>query len=49
MLLTWKSLAPAGFAVSFGLLLFSLPAFAQTTTIEGTVKDPDGKPWWAPW
>ncbi len=40
----WKSLALAGFAVSFGLLLFSLPAFAQTTAIEGVVKDPDGKP-----
>lgn len=44
MSFTWKSLAPAGFAVSFSLLLFSLPAFAQTTTIEGVVKDPDGKP-----
>lgn len=44
MSLTWKSLAPAGLAVSFSLLLFSLPAFAQTTTIEGVVKDPDGKP-----
>jgi Tfp pilus assembly protein PilF len=44
MSLKWKSLAPAAFAVSFGLLLFSLPAFGQTTTIEGVVKDPDGKP-----
>src|SRR5579863_5731332 len=44
MSLKWKSLAPAGLAVSFGLLLFSLPAFSQTTTIEGIVKDPDGKP-----
>ena len=44
MSLKWKSLVPAGFAVSFGLLLFSLPAFGQTTTIEGVVKDPDGKP-----
>ncbi|HTA45123.1 MAG TPA: carboxypeptidase regulatory-like domain-containing protein [Bryobacteraceae bacterium] len=44
MSLKWKSLAPASLAVSFSLLLFSLPAFAQTTTIEGIVKDPDGKP-----
>jgi tetratricopeptide (TPR) repeat protein len=44
MSLKWKSLVPAGFAVSFGLLLFSLPVFGQTTTIEGIVKDPDGKP-----
>jgi Flp pilus assembly protein TadD len=44
MSLKWKSLAPAAFAVSFGLLLFSLPAFGQTTTIEGVVKDPEGKP-----
>src|SRR5277367_551359 len=34
----------AGIAVSFSLLLLSVPAFAQTTTIEGIVKDPDGKP-----
>ena len=40
----WKSLVPAGFAVSFGLLLFSLPAFGQTTTIEGVVKGTDGQP-----
>lgn len=40
---SWKSLAPAGL-IGFGLLLFSLPAFSQTTTIEGIVKDPDGKP-----
>ncbi len=44
MSLKWKSLVPAGFAVSFGLFLFSLPAFGQTTAIEGVVKDPDGKP-----
>jgi tetratricopeptide (TPR) repeat protein len=44
MSLKWKSLVPAGFAVSFGLILFSLPAFGQTTAIEGIVKDPDGKP-----
>lgn len=44
MFLRWKSLVPAGFAVSFGLLLFSLPAFGQTTSIEGIVKDTDGKP-----
>jgi len=35
-----KSLALSGFA----LLFLSLPAFSQTSTIEGTVKDPDGKP-----
>jgi Tfp pilus assembly protein PilF len=40
----WKSLAPAGIAVSFCLLLLSAPAFAQTTIIEGIVKDPAGKP-----
>lgn len=40
----WKSLVPAGFAVSFGLLLSSLPAFGQTTIMEGIVKDPEGKP-----
>lgn len=44
MSFTWKSLAPAGFAASFCLLLFSLPAAAQTTTIEGVVKGPDGMP-----
>ena len=44
MSLKWKSLVPASFAVSFGLILFSLPAFGQTTAIEGVVKDPDGKP-----
>jgi tetratricopeptide (TPR) repeat protein len=44
MSLKWKSLVPASLAVSFGLLLFSLPALGQTTTIEGIVKDPDGKP-----
>ncbi len=44
MSLKWKSLVPASIAVSFGLLLFSLPAFGQTTAIEGIVKDPDGKP-----
>ncbi len=50
MSLKWKSLVPAslslsaGLAVSFGLLLFSLPVFGQTTVIEGIVKDPDGKP-----
>lgn len=43
MSMTWKSLAPAGI-VGFALFVFSLPAFAQTTTIEGIVKDPDGKP-----
>jgi len=35
-----KSLALSGLA----LLFLSLPAFAQTSTIEGIVKDPDGKP-----
>lgn len=35
-----KSLALSGLA----LLCVSLPAFSQTSTIEGTVKDPDGKP-----
>ena len=35
-----KSLALSGLA----LLFLSLPAFSQTSTIEGTVKDPDGKP-----
>ncbi|MGA2715181.1 MAG: carboxypeptidase-like regulatory domain-containing protein, partial [Bryobacteraceae bacterium] len=40
----WKSPAVAGLAASFGLLLLSLPVFAQTTSIEGIVKDPDGKP-----
>ena len=35
-----KSLALSGLAVLF----LSLPVFAQTTTIEGIVKDPDGKP-----
>jgi tetratricopeptide (TPR) repeat protein len=35
-----KSLALSGFA----LLFLSLPAFSQTSTIEGVVKDPDGKP-----
>src|SRR5271165_1843112 len=35
-----KSLALSGLAV-FALVL---PAFAQTTTIEGTIKDADGKP-----
>jgi Flp pilus assembly protein TadD len=50
MSLKWKSLVPASLSVSsslaigFGLLLFSLPVFGQTTTIEGIVKDPDGKP-----
>src|SRR5579863_1982605 len=44
MSLKWKSLAPASLAVGFSLLLFSLPAFGQTTVIEGIVKDPDGKP-----
>jgi len=29
---------------SFAFLLLSLPAFAQTTIIEGVVKDPTGKP-----
>lgn len=36
----FKSLALSGFA----LLFLSLPAFSQTSTIEGTVKDVDGKP-----
>jgi Tfp pilus assembly protein PilF len=40
----WKSPAVAGLAASFGLLLLSMPALAQTTSIEGTVKGPDGKP-----
>ena len=40
----WKSLVSASFAFSFGLVLLSIPAFAQTTIIEGIVKDPDGKP-----
>lgn len=35
-----KSLALSGVA----LLFLSLPAFSQTSTIEGTVKDVDGKP-----
>jgi tetratricopeptide (TPR) repeat protein len=35
-----KSLALPGLA----LLFFSLPAFSQTSIIEGVVKDPDGKP-----
>lgn len=35
-----KSLALSGLA----LLFLSLPAFSQTLTIEGVVKDPDGKP-----
>jgi tetratricopeptide (TPR) repeat protein len=35
-----KSLVFAGFA----FLLLSLPAFAQMTSLEGTVKGPDGKP-----
>jgi len=35
-----KPLALSGLA----LLALSLPALAQTSTIEGTVKDPDGKP-----
>jgi tetratricopeptide (TPR) repeat protein len=35
-----KSLALAGFAT----LLLSLPAFSQTTAVEGIVKGPDGKP-----
>jgi tetratricopeptide (TPR) repeat protein len=35
-----KSLALSGLA----LLFLSLPAFSQTSTIEGIVKDPDGKP-----
>src|SRR5580700_10918814 len=36
----WKSLVLPGLAVLF----LSLPAFAQTSTIEGVVKDPEGKP-----
>ena len=40
MSLSVKSLVFSGFA----FLLLSLPAFAQTSTIEGVVKDPDGKP-----
>lgn len=36
----WKSLVLPGLALFF----VSLPAFAQTSTIEGVVKDPDGKP-----
>lgn len=40
MSLPLKSLALSGLA----LLFLSLPAFSQTSTIEGTVKDPDGKP-----
>jgi tetratricopeptide (TPR) repeat protein len=40
MSLSLKSLALSGLA----LLFLSLPAFAQTSTIEGVVKDPDGKP-----
>lgn len=40
MSLSLKSLLFSGFA----FLLLSLPAFAQTSTIEGVVKDPDGKP-----
>jgi tetratricopeptide (TPR) repeat protein len=39
MSLPLKSLALSGFA----LLFLSLPAFSQTSTIEGIVKDPDGK------
>jgi tetratricopeptide (TPR) repeat protein len=35
-----KSSALSGLAILF----LSLPAFAQTSTIEGVVKDPDGKP-----
>jgi tetratricopeptide (TPR) repeat protein len=35
-----KSLALSGLAILF----LSLPAFSQTSTIEGIVKDPDGKP-----
>ncbi|MDP9053334.1 MAG: carboxypeptidase regulatory-like domain-containing protein [Acidobacteriota bacterium] len=35
-----KSALLSGLAILF----LSLPAFAQTSTIEGTVKDPDGKP-----
>ncbi len=40
MSLQLKSLVLSGFAFA----LFSLPAFAQTTIIEGIVKDPAGKP-----
>ena len=40
MSLSPKSLLFSGFA----FLLLSLPAFGQTSTIEGVVKDPDGKP-----
>jgi tetratricopeptide (TPR) repeat protein len=45
----WKSPVSAGFALSscllsLGLIVLSVPAFAQTTIIEGIVKDPDGKP-----
>jgi tetratricopeptide (TPR) repeat protein len=40
MSLSLKSLALSGLA----LLFVSLPAFSQTSTIEGTVKGPDGKP-----
>jgi Tfp pilus assembly protein PilF len=45
----WKSPLSASFALrsallSAGLILLSIPAFAQTTIIEGIVKDPDGKP-----
>jgi tetratricopeptide (TPR) repeat protein len=40
MSLPVKSLLLSGFA----FLFLSLPAFAQTSTIEGVVKDPDGKP-----
>jgi len=40
MSLSFKSFALSGLA----LLFLSLPAFSQTSTIEGIVKDPDGKP-----
>lgn len=40
MSLRFKSLALSGFA----FLLLSLPAFSQTTAVEGIVKSPDGKP-----
>ena len=40
MFLPLKSPALSGLA----FLFLSLPAFAQTSTIEGVVKDPDGKP-----
>lgn len=40
MSLSLKSVALSGLA----LLFLSLPAFSQTSTIEGIVKDPDGKP-----